>query len=147
MAFRNDAYATLWEHKSGNGNYHEGRISTSKKRNGKYEDDFSGYVRFIGDAKIKAEKLSNKRYRIKINSCEVTNRYDREKKQEYFNFAIFDFEVVDNESKEEKDNNKSFSKNDTQNVNKNNSSEFDITQFNLSNLSPEQITALLTAIK
>lgn len=95
MGFKNNAYATLWSHKDGRGNYHDGRITTSKKVKGEYIDDFNGYVRFIGDAKTKAEELSDDRHRIKILSCETTNRYDKEKEKEYTTFAIFDFEIVD----------------------------------------------------
>ena len=95
MSFRNGAYAMLWEHKDGKGNYHDGRISTSKKYQGAYENDFSGWVRFVGDAKDKVAKLSNDRHKIKIISCEVRNRYDKELKKEYYNCAIIDFELAD----------------------------------------------------
>ena len=94
MSFKNNAYATLWEHKDGKGNYHEGRISTSKKYKGEYENDFQGFVRFVGKAKQKAEKLPNERIRIHILNCEVTNRYDKVKQKEYTTFAIFDFEIA-----------------------------------------------------
>jgi len=99
MSFKNGAYAQVWEHSAGKGNYHDGRISTSKLKNGKFESDFKGYVRFIGDAKTKIEKINEQSFRIKILSCEVTNKYDKEKKREYVNYAIFDFEVVDNKDK------------------------------------------------
>lgn len=150
MSFKNGAYATLWEHKDGKGNYHDGRISTSKKYNGDYEEDFGAWVRFIGDAKTKCEKLSDKRQRIKIISCEVTNRWDREAKKEYVNFAIFDFELVDDGSKNNSSNKNK--KNDTSD-NKSDKSDESDNQFSnqnqntqnnnpLNSFSPEQIQAL-----
>lgn len=93
MAFRNGAYATVWEVKKGNGNFTDARISTSKKnkQTEQYETDFSGFVRLIGNAHQKAASL-NEKDRIKLGDCEVTNHYDKEKKITYTNFAVFDFE-------------------------------------------------------
>lgn len=96
MGFRNGAYATVWEVKPGNGNYSDVRISISKKsrQTGEYETDFSGFVRFIGSAHENAAVL-DERARIKIGECDVTNRYDKEKRQTYTNYAVFSFESVD----------------------------------------------------
>lgn len=95
MGFRNGAYATVWETKPGSGNWTDVRISISRKnRNGEYETDFSGFVRFIGDAHTGAAYLVE-RSRIKIGECDVTNRYDKEKKVTYTNFAVFSFEDAD----------------------------------------------------
>lgn len=154
MSFKNGAYATLWGHKDGKGNYHDGRISTSKKYNGDYEEDFGAWVRFIGDAKTKCEKLSDKRQRIKIISCEVTNRWDREAKKEYVNFAIFDFELVDdgNKNNSSSNNKKNDTSNKSDNTSDNKSDESDNKSSNqnqnaqnnnpLNSFSPEQIQAL-----
>lgn len=119
----------MWEHKAGKGNYHEGRISTRKKYNGEYETDFSGFVRFIGDAKEKVEKLSNEKHKIKILSCEVTNRYDKESGKEYFTFAIFDFELLDKNKNDSKDNNDSSP------------------SVDLAGLTPDQISAVANLLK
>lgn len=96
MGFRNGVYATVWEVKPGNGNYSDVRISISKKsrQTGEYETDFSGFVRFIGSAHENAAVL-DERARIKIGECDVTNRYDKEKRQTYTNYAVFSFESVD----------------------------------------------------
>lgn len=93
MAFRNGAYAVVWQVNKGNGNYTDVRISTSKKnkQTDQYETDFSGFVRFIGTAHQNAGSLKEKD-RIKIGDCEVTNSYDKEKKVTYTNFAVFNFE-------------------------------------------------------
>lgn len=95
MGFRKDAYCTVWEVKQGSGNFSDARISTSKKnkQTGEYETDFSGFVRFIGSAHQKSSSLKEKD-RIKLGDCEVTNRYDKEKKVTYTSFAIFDFEMA-----------------------------------------------------
>ena len=84
MGFRKDAYCTVWEVKQGSGNFSDARISTSKKnkQTGEYETDFSGFVRFIGSAHQKSSSLKEKD-RIKLGDCEVTNRYDKEKKVTY----------------------------------------------------------------
>lgn len=93
MAFRNGAYAVVWQVKKGNGNYTDVRLSTSKKnkQTDQYETDFSGFVRFIGTAHQNAGNLKEKD-RIKIGDCEVTNSYDKEKNVIYTNFAVFSFE-------------------------------------------------------
>lgn len=141
MSFRNGAYATLWEHKDGKGNYHDGRISTSKKYNDTYEEDFSSWVRFIGEAKTKCERLKNERQRIRIISCEVTNRYDKEAKKEYVNFAIFDFELADdNNKKDNKDKPKSNKQTKSDSSEKTNTDNKNAN--NQINFSPEQIQML-----
>ena len=95
MGFRNGAYATVWETKPGKGNWTDVKLSTSRKnRDGDYETDFSGYVRFIGDAHKEAEYLAEKT-RIKLGECDVTNSYDKEKKVTYTNYAVFSFEYAD----------------------------------------------------
>ena len=95
MGFRSGAYATVWEVRNGNGNWTDVKLSISKKsrQTGEYETDFSGYVRFIGDAASKATYLGD-RARIKIGECEVTNHYNKEKGVTYTNFAVFSFEEV-----------------------------------------------------
>lgn len=98
MGFRTGAYATVWETKEGNGNWTDVRLSISRKnREGDYETDFSGFVRFIGEASTKAQNLGD-RARIKIGECDVTNRYDKEKGVTYTNFAVFNFEEADGNS-------------------------------------------------
>ena len=96
MGFRSNGYCTVWEVKAGKGNYSDVRINTSKKnkQTDQYETDFSGWVRFIGDAHKNASGLKEKD-RIKIGDCEVTNSYDKEKKVTYTNYAVFNFEMAD----------------------------------------------------
>ena len=97
MGFRTGSYATVWEVRTGKGNYADVRLSISKKNKltDQYETDFNGFVRFIGDAYQKATNLKE-RDRIKIGDCDVTNRYDKEKKTTYVNYAVFSFEDANN---------------------------------------------------
>lgn len=90
-----DTYATVWETRPGKGNYTEGRISINRKvkETDSFETDFSGFVRFCGNANAKSSSLTPKS-RIKITSGEVTNSYNKEKKTEYWNVAVFDFETT-----------------------------------------------------
>ena len=82
MGFRKDGFATVWEVKTGKGNYSDVRISTSKKnkQTDQYETDFSGFVRFAGDAHKNASGLKEKD-RIKLGDCDVTNSYNKEKNE------------------------------------------------------------------
>ena len=94
MGFRQGAYCTVWSTESGQGKYVKGRISISRKNRetNEYEDEFSGFVMFIGEARAKAEKLKE-RDRIRLGDVDVTRRYDKEKNKEYYNFKVFSFET------------------------------------------------------
>ena len=72
------------------------RLSISRKNRdtGEYEDEFSGFCMFIGEARAKAEKLKE-RDRIRLGDVDVTRRYDREKNKEYYTFKVFSFEPAD----------------------------------------------------
>jgi single-strand DNA-binding protein len=90
-------FAKLWEIED-KGRYSIVNMSTSKKNKDtdKYETDFScKFVRFIAKAHEMVKKLE-KGTAIKILSCEVTNKYDKEKKVEYTNYLVYDFEVEGN---------------------------------------------------
>lgn len=99
MGFREGAYAMIWQVED-KGNYALAKISTSKKdkQSGEYKTDFSsGFVKFIGSA-YKVVKNIPLKTRIKLGPCEVTNNYDKEKKKEYVNFAVFECETVEGSS-------------------------------------------------
>lgn len=98
MGFRTGAYASVWEVNEGRGNTMSVRLSTSRKnKDGNYEQDFSGFCTFIGNAKAKAEKLKVKE-RIKLGDIDVTTWYDRDKGKEYVNYKVFDFELANGTS-------------------------------------------------
>ena len=63
----------------------------AKNKEGKYEQDFGATARFIGHAHNKISEFKAKDL-IKLGDCEVTNKYDKEKKTTYTNYAVFDFE-------------------------------------------------------
>lgn len=95
MGVRVGAFATIWSVED-KGNFSNVRISTRRKVKGTdtYEQDFGGYVRFIGEAHSKANALKEKD-RIKIGEFEVTNQFNKEKNVTYTNVAIFTFESAD----------------------------------------------------
>ena len=93
MGFRNNAYAKVWEVKPSD-RYTDARISISRKRDGEYVTDFTGYVRLIGDAHGKAATLEEGD-RIQITSCDVSNNYVKEKNITYYTCKVFDFEFCD----------------------------------------------------
>lgn len=71
------------------------QLSVSKKnQNGEYETDFSGFMRFIGEAHKKASTLKNGD-RIKIGDFEVTTSYNAETKVTFTNYAVFTYEMAD----------------------------------------------------
>ena len=99
MGFRQDArFVKVWEVEN-KWNYHIVSLSTSKKNKdtNEYETDFSSkFVRFIGTAHTLASDLK-KGDTIKLGSCEVTNKYDKEKNTTYTNYLVYSFEKeVDN---------------------------------------------------
>ena len=69
-------------------------ISRKNKETDQYEDEFSGFCMFIGEARAKAEHLKE-RDRIKLGDVDVTRRYDKEKNREYYTFKVFSFEMAD----------------------------------------------------
>lgn len=95
MGVRTGAFATIWAVED-KGSFSNVRISTRRKVKGTdtYEQDFGGYVRFIGEAHTKSSGLKEKD-RIKIGEFEVTNQFNKEKNVTYTNVAIFTFESAD----------------------------------------------------
>ena len=89
MSFRTRAWAKIWSIER-NEKSTKVRISTSRKVNDKYEQDFSGFVTLAGTAHKEAANLKVGDT-FQIGDCEVTSRYDKEKKKEYINFTIYSF--------------------------------------------------------
>lgn len=100
MGFRQGGYMTVWSAEpSKTGNTTRVRLSSSRKnkKTDEYEQDFSGFCTFIGDAHEAAKYLKEKD-RIKILECDVGTTYDKEKKTEYVNYKVFGFEMADGSS-------------------------------------------------
>lgn len=109
MGFRQGAYARIWS-VDDMGNYSVANVSVSRKNKetGEYNVEFSdGYVRLVGTAHTAAQELGlptaeefdpsvHKGVSIRVSSCDVTNKYDNEKKKLYTNCVIFGFEIPDN---------------------------------------------------
>lgn len=97
MGFRQDGFMTVWSvEPSKSGNTTRVRLSSSRKNKNtdEWEQDFSGFCTFIGDAHKAAARLKE-RDRIKILECDVGTTYNKEKKTEYVNYKVFDFEMAD----------------------------------------------------
>lgn len=96
MGFRQGGYMTVWAFEPGrSGNTTQVRLSSSRKnkQSGEYEQDFSGYCTFIGKAHEAAKNLQP-HDRIRLLECDVNTNYDKERKVEYVNYKVFDYEPV-----------------------------------------------------
>ncbi len=95
MGFRNNTFATVWEVKSVSNTMTRARISISKKNKntGEYEQDFGGWVAFIGTGCAGKAARLKERDKIRILEVDVDNRYVKEKQTTYTNFKIFAFEA------------------------------------------------------
>ena len=91
MSFRVNAWAKCWQIDPGERST-KVRISTSRKnkQTNEYEQDFSGFVTLAGTAHKEAANLKVGDT-FQIGDCEVTSRYDKEKKKEYINFTIYSY--------------------------------------------------------
>lgn len=96
MGFRKDSFATVWSVEPTSDTMTKARISISRRnrQTGEYENDFGGFVSFIGTAAAKKAASLKERDRIKLGDVDVTNRYDKEKNVTYTNFKIFSFEMA-----------------------------------------------------
>lgn len=97
MSFRNGAYCTVWDVKTVSGTLTKARISTSRKNKntGEYENDFSGWISFVGTANASQALKLRERDRIKLGDVEVTTKYDKNRNTTYTNFTVFNFEMAD----------------------------------------------------
>lgn len=96
-------YARVWSIGDRNGMVYA-NLNTSRKPkdSDKYEVDFQdGYVTFYGKAgdKIKGVLIPEKKgVPIQITSCDVRTHYDHDKKKNYVNYTVYDFEFADGSS-------------------------------------------------
>ena len=96
MGFRTGSYAKIWEiePKSDTNTTIRLSISRKNKNTGEYEQDFSGFVSFIGTVSAKKASCLKKGDRIKLGDVDVTTNYNKEKKVTYTNFKCFSFDVL-----------------------------------------------------
>lgn len=100
MGFRQGAFAKVWRVEN-KGNYSVAQVSISRKKKDSdhYETEFqNNFVRLVGTAHDMGKDIQEVQggTTIKITSCDVTNKYDKEAQKEYTNFVIFGFEFPDN---------------------------------------------------
>jgi len=105
MGFRTGAYAKVWEVAPMSDTSTKIRISVSRmnKKTDEWEQDFSGFVLCIGTAAARNAAKLNEGARIKIGDCDVTTKYDAQKKITYTNFKMFSFEDADGNNNSEPD--------------------------------------------
>ena len=98
MGYSTGKWAKIWSVERGDRST-KVRLSTSKKnkQTDKFEQDFSGFVTLAGTAHKMAANLKEGD-RIKIGECDVTSRYDKEKKKEYINFTMYSYEAGDGQT-------------------------------------------------
>lgn len=106
MGFRTGAYAKVWEITPMSDTSTKLRISISRKnkQTGEYEQDFSGFVLCIGSAAARNALKLKEGARIKLGDCDVTTKYDAQKKITYTNFKLFSFEAEDSGGSTPQDN-------------------------------------------
>lgn len=97
MGFRNGAYCTAWEIDPKSSTWTKVRISINRKNKdtGEYEQDFGGYVDFVGTAAAQKAAKLQPRTRFRLGDVEVTTTYNKEKKVEYTNFKVYSFDLLD----------------------------------------------------
>lgn len=109
MAFKNNAFATLWNIDKENkkvakfsDKYADIQVTTSKKnKDGKYETDFTGKVRCFGKALETLQELQfTEKDKVKLVEVEVNNKYDPIKKQTYINYICWELEPVGDKPKQ-----------------------------------------------
>lgn len=96
MGFRQDGFATVWQVEGKSPTMTVVRVSTSRKNRdtNQFEQDFSGFVAFVGrDNAANALRLRNKD-RIKLGHVDVTTTYNKETKKEFVNYTCFNFEMA-----------------------------------------------------
>ena len=97
MGFRTGAYAKVWEVTPMSDTSTKIRMSVSRKnpQTNEFEQTFSGFVLCIGTAAARNAAKLKEGSRIKIGDCDVTTKYDSQKKITYTNFKMFSFEDAD----------------------------------------------------
>lgn len=105
MGFRTGAYAKVWEVTPMSDTSTKVRMSVSRKnkQTDEWEQDFSGFVLCVGTAAARKAAKLKEGDRIKIGDCDVSTRYDAQKKVTYTNFKLFSFEDADGNSGTESD--------------------------------------------
>lgn len=97
MGFHTGAHATVWEIQPQTDSRTIVRISISRKNKTteQLEQDFSGFVAFVGTANAsKAAKLKERDWII-LGDTDVQRIFNKEQGREYIYYTCFGFEVQD----------------------------------------------------
>ena len=98
MGFHTGSHAPVWEIRPQSDNRTLVRLSTSRKNKStdQYEQDFSGFVSFVGTANAsKAAKLQERDW-IVLGDTDVQSRFDKEQNREFVYYTCFGFEIQEN---------------------------------------------------
>lgn len=97
MGFSSKKWCTIWSVEPFSASSTKGRISCSRKNRetGEYEDDFSGYVLFVGTAAANKAMQLKEKDRIRLGDVEVKTKYVPEKNITYYNFYVYSFDTSD----------------------------------------------------
>lgn len=97
MGFRNGAYAKIWQVEPATDTRTKVRLSVSRKnkQTGEYEQDFGGYVSFVGTACASKAARLKEGDRIRLGDVDLQNKYDKEKNTTYYYPTVFSFEMAD----------------------------------------------------
>lgn len=94
MGFHNGCWAKVWEVKPGEKTtILRVSISRKDKQTDKYVDDFTGYLKLVGSAQGMSNEILAED-RIKIGSCDVSTRYDKDNKKTYVNYTVFTIDEI-----------------------------------------------------
>lgn len=95
MGFRTGSFAKVWTVEPKTDTNTTARISISRKnkQTGEYEQDFSGFVSFVGTATAKKAACLKEGDRIKLGDVDVTTTYNGDKKITYTNYKCFSFDI------------------------------------------------------
>lgn len=96
MGFRTGSYAKVWDVDPKSDTKTVVRLSISRKNRatGEYEQDFAGFVAFVGTACAKKAATLKPNTSIKLGDVDVSTYYNKESKKEYTYFKCFDFEYA-----------------------------------------------------
>lgn len=100
MGFRNGSYIKIWEVED-KGKYSLATISISRKNKetNAYETEFQEkFVKLVSSAHkaVQGVEIPKSGLSAQIKACDVTNTYNAEKKQKYYNFVIFEMDSDNN---------------------------------------------------
>lgn len=95
MGFRSGSFAKVWTVEPKTDTTTTARISISRKnkQTGEYEQEFSGFVSFVGTATAKKAACLKEGDRIKLGDVDVTTSFNNEKKITYTNYKCFSFDI------------------------------------------------------